>query len=105
MVLVTACLVGEVPPEGMKAVNLLGRTVLVAEVDGRFYAMDGVCSHGFANLALGTREGFVITCPRHAAKYDLRTGKVVQGPVPEGVAHDLRAYRVVEADGCLNVEL
>jgi len=105
MVLVTACLVNEVPPGGMRNFSLLDHTVLVANVDGRFYAMDGVCSHGFASLAQGTLDGFIVTCPRHAARYDLRTGKVVAQPVPTGRAVDLRAYRVEVSDGCVNVDM
>lgn len=105
MVLIKACLVEDVPLNGMKAVSILGRVILVANLDGQFYAMDGTCSHQFANLALGSRDGFVIICPLHGARFDIRTGKVVQGLGHEGRVNDLRAYRVEVVDGCLHIDM
>ncbi len=76
-----ACLTSDLPPGKMINIDILGRTVLVANVGGEYYAIDGICTHGFADLSRGRLEGFIVECPRHAARYDVRTGKVVQGPV------------------------
>lgn len=44
MVLIKACLVEDVPLNGMREVSIMGRALLIANLDGRFYAMDGTCS-------------------------------------------------------------
>lgn len=60
-----------------------GRTVMLAKVDGKIYAMDDVCTHAGASLhegVLGREAGnpYLLTCPLHAAHFDVRTGKVYQ---------------------------
>ena len=95
----------DVPPNEMREFSIMGRVLLIANVEGRFYAMDGTCSHQFANLSLGSRDGFIVTCPLHGARFDIRTGRVVQGAGPGERTNDLRSYSVVVADGCLNIDL
>jgi len=105
MVLVKVCLVEELPPGSMRNFSIQDRAVLVANLDGRYYAVDGICSHQFANLSLGTRDGFIITCPRHRMMFDLRDGRVVQNLDPPERVNPLRTYSVKLAEGCLNVEI
>lgn len=105
MVLIKACLVEDVPLNGMREVSIMGRALLIANLDGRFYAMDGTCSHQLANLALGSRDGFIIICPRHGARFDIRTGKVVQDLGPGERVNDLRAYPVKVVYGCLHIDM
>ena len=61
-----------------KGVTVDGKRVLVARVQGNFYAIDAVCSHLAGNLAEGTLDNMIVTCPRHHSQYDIRTGKVVK---------------------------
>lgn len=68
----------DVPEGGMKGVTVDGKRILVARVQGDFYAIDAVCSHLAGNLAQGTLENAIVTCPRHHSQYDIRTGKVVK---------------------------
>lgn len=49
--------------------------LLVANVEGAFYALDNKCPHLGGDLSGGALEGATITCPRHGAKFDVRTGK------------------------------
>lgn len=101
-----ACLTSDLPPGKMINVDVLGRTVLVANVDGEYHAMDGICSHGLADLSRGRLDGFLVECPRHFARYDVRSGKVVRGPVDaEGRAIDLRSYPVTVEEGCVTLDL
>jgi 3-phenylpropionate/trans-cinnamate dioxygenase ferredoxin component len=100
------CLTSDLSPGKMINVDILGHTVMVVNVDGEFHAMDGICSHGFADLSRGRLDGFVVECPRHFARYDVRTGKVIRGPVDaEGRAYDLRSYPVTVEQGCVTVDL
>jgi nitrite reductase/ring-hydroxylating ferredoxin subunit len=101
-----ACLTSELDPGSMRNVDILGRTIMVVNVGGTFYAMDGICSHGLADLSQGRLDGFVVECPRHRARYDVRTGKVLSGPVDvEGQARDLRSYLVSVEKGCVTVDI
>ena len=45
MVKMVACQSSEIAPGGMTSRDILGHTIVVANVDGMFYAMDGICSH------------------------------------------------------------
>ena len=62
----------------MRGVTVDGKRVLVARVRGDFYAIDAVCSHLAGNLADGTLDNAIVTCPVHHSQYDVRTGKVVK---------------------------
>ncbi|MBI0584702.1 MAG: Rieske 2Fe-2S domain-containing protein [Methanomassiliicoccus sp.] len=106
MVKMMVCLTSDLLPGKMISVEILGHSVVVANVDGEFYAMDGICSHGLADLARGRLDGFILECPRHYARYDLRDGRVVSGPVDaEGIARDLRSYPVTVDRGCVTVDV
>jgi nitrite reductase/ring-hydroxylating ferredoxin subunit len=59
-----------------------GHKILVANIDGAFYAMGSVCNHMGGQLDKGKLEGNVVTCPRHGSRWDVKTGKLVQFPEP-----------------------
>lgn len=60
-----------------------GVDVAVFKVDGELLAVQDVCTHDGAEIASGRREGLEIICPRHGARFCLRTGKVLRGPAYE----------------------
>jgi nitrite reductase/ring-hydroxylating ferredoxin subunit len=70
----------EIPLGQMKAVKLGEKEVLIANVNGAYYAIGNRCTHMGGELAKGTLEENIITCPRHKSKFDVTTGKVVSGP-------------------------
>jgi nitrite reductase/ring-hydroxylating ferredoxin subunit len=53
---------------------------MIANVDGTFYALKNKCTHVGGPLAKGKLEGFVVQCPWHGSKFDVRTGAVVGPP-------------------------
>jgi nitrite reductase/ring-hydroxylating ferredoxin subunit len=63
-----------------KAVELDGRKVLLARVDGAVCAMEDACSHNGGPLSEGTVEDGVVVCPWHGSRFRLRDGAVVGGP-------------------------
>lgn len=68
-------------PEGTLRVFFLGgRRVAVSRVEGKFYAMDDLCSHDEAPLGAGTLHGREVACPRHGARFDVTTGAAVRLP-------------------------
>ncbi len=83
----------EVPPGKMIGLDIQGKRVLLANVDGKMYCMDGICSHQGGHLWEGKLIGATVKCPRHGSEFDLATGKNLKGPwIPFGKAHDLKAY-------------
>jgi nitrite reductase/ring-hydroxylating ferredoxin subunit len=64
----------------MKVVKVAGKEVVIANVNNVFYAMENSCTHMHGELSNGMLEGNTLTCPKHKAKFDITTGKVVSGP-------------------------
>ncbi|HLC39852.1 MAG TPA: Rieske 2Fe-2S domain-containing protein [archaeon] len=61
--------------EGRKMkVDVNGIEIMLTNVSGKIYALEDVCSHEQCSISDGDLEGFVITCPCHGAKYDVRNG-------------------------------
>ena len=75
--------IDEIPPGSMKHVELDGKEIVVSNVNGKFYAMDDRCGHMNARLSNGNINQNIVTCPFHAAKFDISTGKNVGEPVLE----------------------
>jgi len=72
--------VDELKP-GERMVAEVGRHwVAIFNVDGTYYAIEDVCTHDDGPLAEGDLNGCIISCPRHGATFDLRTGKVLTPP-------------------------
>jgi nitrite reductase/ring-hydroxylating ferredoxin subunit len=64
----------------MKKVTLEEVKILIANVNGNYYAVGSECTHYGGDLSEGVLEGNVVTCPNHQAKLDVTTGKVVSPP-------------------------
>jgi nitrite reductase/ring-hydroxylating ferredoxin subunit len=77
--------VADLPPGHMTWVAVDRERVLLVNVDGTFYALSDVCGHQRAPLSRGRVEGHVVECPWHFARFDVRTGKLLSGPVAEDV--------------------
>ena len=106
MVKIEACLASELPPGAMNTMILMGRTILLANVEGRLFAMDGLCSSDGGNLADGRLVEYRVKCPLHGTEFDLRTGKVIGQPWGDTKRpDDLRVYPVIREDDCIQVDL
>jgi len=57
-----------------------GTRIALCNVNGRFYAIDDVCTHDGGPLDQGELEGDLVECPRHGAKFDVTNGKAVVLP-------------------------
>lgn len=77
---VTVARVGEIEPGACRIVRLGDVPVAVFHVDGAYHAIEDVCTHDGGPLAEGVLEGCVIECPRHGARFDVRTGAVLSAP-------------------------
>ena len=72
--------VSEVPDPGKILVEVDDHLVVLVHCDGAFYAIDDVCTHDGGPLGEGELEGCTIACPRHGAKFDVKTGAALTMP-------------------------
>ena len=98
------CPLDELPPGAVKIVHAGEVAIGVFNVDGELYAIEDRCSHDDGPLAEGDwePEEFVVICPRHGSRFDLRTGRPLTLPAFEPVA--VFPVRVDEA-GIVKVEV
>jgi nitrite reductase/ring-hydroxylating ferredoxin subunit len=80
MALETAAKLSEIPAGSIKAVQVGGQAIAVANVGGSFYAISNTCLHRGGPLGEGQLDGKVVTCPWHGWQFDVTTGKAVQNP-------------------------
>jgi len=78
--------VSEIPPGEMKIVELDGQDVVVANVNGQFFAFANDCTHRGGPLGEGILMDEVVECPFHGGQFNVRTGEVVAAPPTEAVA-------------------
>jgi len=60
--------------------------IAVFNIDGALHAVEDVCTHDGGELAGGSVDGFAVECPRHGARFDLRTGAVLAPPAVVPIA-------------------
>jgi nitrite reductase (NADH) small subunit len=77
MTFVRAASVGEVASGEVQEVQIEGKTIAVANVGGKFYAINNTCLHRGGPLGQGTLSGTTITCPWHGWSFDVTNGKLV----------------------------
>jgi 3-phenylpropionate/trans-cinnamate dioxygenase ferredoxin component len=71
---------GNPAPGEAKVVMPRGERIALANVDGEYYAIDDVCTHDGGPLDQGEVFDYEIECPRHGARFDVRTGKALTLP-------------------------
>ena len=83
----------DVPDPGTMLVEVGERLVALIHAAGHFYALDDVCTHDGGPLSEGPvdPQGRTIACPRHGAKFDLKTGAALTMPATKPtVAHEVK---------------
>jgi 3-phenylpropionate/trans-cinnamate dioxygenase ferredoxin subunit len=89
----------EIPAGGRKSLVFDDRAVLLLRVGDEFFAVEDVCSHDGQPLTDGPLEGTAIECPRHGARFDVRTGRPLCMPAVEPIA--TYEVKVIGNDICL----
>jgi 3-phenylpropionate/trans-cinnamate dioxygenase ferredoxin component len=72
--------VDQLPPGTMRSFPIEGKSILIANIDGNYYAIDNACTHMKGDLSKGKLEGKIVTCPKHGSKFDVTTGECISGP-------------------------
>ena len=100
-IFVPAIKAADVPANGMVVVDVRGTRIVVANVQGAYYAFDDECTHERCSLAEGDLAGTTVTCMCHGAEFDVRSGSVLAPPaiVP------IRVYRTRVEGDALQIEV
>lgn len=68
-------------PNGQRIFLAIGEeNIVVFNIAGKLFAIGDVCTHDGGPLGEGELDGYTIVCPRHGARFDVRTGKVLALP-------------------------
>ena len=83
---VDVCPASSLEPGTYKVVEVDDVEVAVFNVDGEFHAIEDICTHDYETLTGGCIEGHEIICPRHGARFNIKTGEALTPPAYEPVA-------------------
>jgi 3-phenylpropionate/trans-cinnamate dioxygenase ferredoxin subunit len=76
---------------GKLLVEVDEQMVVLFRIGGEIWALDDVCTHDGGPLSEGQLENHSIACPRHGAKFDIRTGRALTMPATQPtLAHEVR---------------
>lgn len=93
--------VAQCPPGKMLKCQVAGKLILLANVDGKFYAVDELCPHEDASLTMGCLHGDKVKCPLHGSRFSLQTGEPLEEPADEA----LQTYSVTVKDDSVWAEI
>lgn len=79
----TVAKVSEVAVGEMKLVEVDGEEIVIANVDGEYFAFSDTCTHEGGPLSDGDLEGRIVTCPWHFTPFDVKTGEAQEGGVTD----------------------
>jgi 3-phenylpropionate/trans-cinnamate dioxygenase ferredoxin component len=89
----------DIPPGDYAQLEIDGSLIAVFNILGDFYAIEDVCTHDGGELAGGAVEDHMVICPRHGARFCLRTGAALTPPAYEPV----RTFATRVLDGVVQV--
>ena len=93
--------VDEVQDGSTRLVEVDDRLVILSRIGDDYYCIDDICTHDGGTLSDGPHEGCEIACPRHGAKFDLRTGKALSMPATQ----DTASHQVKVENGSIMIRL
>lgn len=83
---ITVASVGEITSAAPKVIDVDGTLIAVFNINGEYYAIEDVCTHDGGLLTGGKIECDVIICPRHGARFSIKTGAALSPPAYEATA-------------------
>jgi 3-phenylpropionate/trans-cinnamate dioxygenase ferredoxin subunit len=96
---IPVCPLSDLPPGAHRVVDIDDTRVAVFNLDGQLYAIEDLCTHDGGILTGGPVEGDEIVCPRHGARFSIRTGEALAPPAFEPTA----TFPVRVEDGIVQV--
>ncbi len=96
---VSVAAASELPPGERLFIEIDESSVVLFNIGGNLFAIGDLCTHDDGPLGDGDLEGMEVICPRHGARFDVRTGKVLALPAVE----DIPAYPIRVVDGDIQI--
>ncbi len=96
---ISVCPEEELPPGERLFLEIENKSIVIFNLAGDYYAIEDVCTHDDGPLGEGEVEDHQIICPRHGARFDIRTGEVLTLPAIQ----DVPAYHVRVVDGMIEI--
>lgn len=90
-----------IEPGRVVSIEVDGRRIAVCQVDGQYYAIDDLCSHDGGPLDQGEVRDHEIECPRHGARFDVRSGRALCLPA----VRPIKTYPTRLAGDAVEVEV
>lgn len=91
---------GDIPEGQIREFEVDGKSIAIASVSGKLFAINSICLHHGGPLGEGDLEGCVVSCPWHGWQYDVTNGKLVQEP-----GSGVQCYAVEVRDGSIFVDV
>lgn len=98
---IKVCELDEIDDEDVIRFDHGGGTYAVYRYDGEVFATDGLCTHEKIHLSDGLVTEHVIECPKHSARFDIKTGRVLSAPA----CVNLKTYPAKLEDGVVYISL
>ena len=99
---IIACKSSELEAGKMKKVSVDSKEILVANVNGNYFACDDTCTHAGASLSEGELNDSTIKCGWHGAQFNCTDGCLVKFPAS---INDLKSYKVIVESDDIFVEV
>lgn len=81
----------DIPDPGKQLFAVDDRLVVVFRVENEVFCLEDVCTHDSGPLGEGALDGYTIACPRHGARFDIRTGEALTMPATEDtIVHEAK---------------
>jgi nitrite reductase/ring-hydroxylating ferredoxin subunit len=90
----------EIKEGQMKAVRVKGKPILLVRQGGEVFGVSNYCPHMGCTFEGGILRDYVVMCPCHGWKFDIRTGEYIENKVTA-----LQTYRCKVEDGKIYVEI
>jgi len=88
---VEAATIDEIPDSGVLCLEVEERFVVIVRIEDNYYCLDDVCTHDGGTLGDGDLIDGCLECPRHGARFDVKTGDAVTMPATEPTAsHEVK---------------
>lgn len=90
-----------VPEKGFACFNAGGKSLVICQFRGEYYALENSCSHAASTFDEGRMRGYRLMCPLHGASFDIRDGSAVGAPANLPI----RSFAVRVVDGMVEVDI
>jgi 3-phenylpropionate/trans-cinnamate dioxygenase ferredoxin subunit len=91
----------ELSPGGRIYIEAGNLAVIIFNIEGGYFAIQDTCTHDNGPLGDGEVEDHCVVCPRHGARFDIRTGKALSLPAIRNIA----TFPVRIVDGIIEIGL